>query len=64
MNTLVVNLYNNIWNCSERIKKDIPTQQGYQEEIYLKKCFILSQINKSTMQEMTVLEKLAKYVTS
>lgn len=57
-NTLASNLYNNVWNYSERLKKNIPASQGYQVEAYLKKCITLCQICKNTKRESTIIEKL------
>ncbi|MDE6219140.1 MAG: helix-turn-helix domain-containing protein [Lachnospiraceae bacterium] len=52
MNLLDLNLYINVWNYSERKKKNIPVVKGYQEEMYLKKCITLCQINKNNAREI------------
>ena len=60
MNTLIANLYNNCWNNShgQYIKNDIPAKQRYHAEVYLKRCMILSQINKSSEWEMLIKERI------
>lgn len=60
MRLLDMNLYINAWNYSERKKKNTPLQQGYQEEMYLKKCIALCQINKNDARELMVKEQLIK----
>lgn len=60
MNLLDMLLYINAWNYRERRKKNIPLQQGYQEEMYLKKCIALCQINKDNARETMVKERLTK----
>lgn len=63
MSTLELNLYFNVWNYRERKKKNIPVRQGYQEDMYLKKCITLCQINKNVAREMRMKERLAKLKT-
>ncbi len=60
MSTLELNLYYNVWNYEERKKRNIPVQQGYQEDMYLKKCITLCQINKNIAREIRMKERLAK----
>lgn len=63
MSTLELNLYFNVWNYRERKKKNIPVRQGYQEDMYLKKCITLCQINKNVAREMRMKKRLAKLKT-
>ncbi len=58
MNTIVQNLYSITWNNSEREKKNIPTDEGYNKKDYLLKCMTLCQINKNVYKELTVKNKL------
>lgn len=62
-NTLASNLYNNVWNYGERVKKNIPILRGYQEEAYLKKCITLCQLCKNTKRESKIIEKLTQLLT-
>lgn len=62
MNTLVSNLYNNTWNYSQLIKKDIPINQGYHEDEYLKRCMALCQINKNTEREIMIKKRLDNFI--
>lgn len=57
MNLLAANLYNNVWNCEQRIKNNIPVGQGYQGEKFLKRCITLCQISKNTVREMIISKK-------
>lgn len=59
INSLDLNLYISAWNCSQHQKKDIPVAQGYQEDVYLKRCMSLCQINKSTEREARIKKRLA-----
>lgn len=58
MNLFDMQLYINIWNCRERKKKNIPLQKGYQEDVYLKRCLALCQINRDNARETMVKEQL------
>lgn len=60
MSMLELNLYIITWNCSERKKNNIPIKQGYQEELYLKRCITLCQINKNIARELRIKERLKK----
>lgn len=60
MRLLDMHLYISAWNYSERKKKNIPLKQGYQEDMYLKKCIVLCQINKNIARETMVKEQLIK----
>lgn len=55
-----MHLYINVWNYRERKKKNIPILKGYQEDVYLKKCISLCQINKNDIRETMVKEQLEK----
>ncbi len=57
MNLIAEKLYNNIWNYTERIKKNIPMVQGYKEDRYLKICIIFCQINKNYAKEKLLQER-------
>lgn len=63
MRLLDMNLYINAWNYRERIKKNIPLPQGYQIDVYLKKCVALCQINRNNAREILVNEQLAKLIS-
>lgn len=63
MNSLDLNLYINAWNCRERQKKNIPIIQGYQEEMYLRRCIVFCQLNKSTEREMRIRKRLIKLIS-
>ena len=54
MRLLDMHLYINIWNYDERRKKNIPTIEGYQVDVYLKKCITLCQINKNGVREKVI----------
>ncbi|MDE5697867.1 MAG: helix-turn-helix domain-containing protein [Lachnospiraceae bacterium] len=60
MSILELNLYFSAWNYGQRKKKNIPVQQGYREDEYLKKCIALCQINKNTAREMRMKERFEK----
>lgn len=60
MRLLDMHLYINVWNYRERKKKNIPVLKGYQEDMYLKKCIALCQINKNDTRETMVKEQLEK----
>ena len=60
MNLLDMHLYIHIWNDAERQKKNIPVKQGYQVDVYLKKCITLCQINKDNARETIVKEQFMK----
>lgn len=64
MNLFDMQLYINIWNCREKGKKNIPLKQGYQEDLYLKKCITLCQINKDHTREKIVKEQLRKLLSN
>lgn len=64
MNTLAANLYNNAWNYGEKEKKNIPQEQGYCEDEYLKKSISLCQINKNTTRETIIRERIKRYNSS
>ncbi|MDE7030849.1 MAG: helix-turn-helix domain-containing protein [Lachnospiraceae bacterium] len=63
MRLLDLNLYINVWNYGERKKKNIPVVQGYKEEMYLKKCIVLCQINKNSLREKLIKEQLKKLLS-
>lgn len=52
------NLYNIAWNKGECRKKNIPTEKGYLEKYYLKRCIVLCQLNKNTFSEIIVQKRL------
>ncbi len=60
MNTLAADLYNIAWNCGQQIKKNIPTMQGYKEDMYLKNCLLFCQINNNTKRENKVKKRLTE----
>lgn len=62
MRLLDMHLYISVWNYRERQKKNIPLAQGYQLDVYLKKCIALCQINKNKEREIVVNRQLAKLV--
>jgi len=64
MNSLDLNLYIDAWNCGERQKKDIPVIQGYQEDVYLKRCMSFCQLNKSTEREIRIKERIDKLLSN
>lgn len=64
MRLLNMLLYINLWNYAERKKKDIPVKQGYQEEVYLKRCITLCQMNKSIGREVKLKNRLSKLLSS
>lgn len=53
-------LYINLWNYAERKKKDIPVKQGYQEDVYLKRCITLCYINKNIERAVKLKKRLLK----
>lgn len=57
-------LYINLWNYAERKKNDIPVKQGYQEEVYIKRCITLCQINKSNEREEKLKKRLSMLLES
>lgn len=61
MNLLDLNLYINLWNYNEKRKKNIPLQQGYQEDVYLKRCIALCQINKNVRRATKLKDRLRCY---
>lgn len=63
MNSLDLNLYIHTWNCGQRQKNNIPVLQGYQEEVYLKRCMSLCQINKSTKRETRIKNRLIRLLS-
>lgn len=64
MNFLDLNLYINLWNYAERRKKNIPLKQGYQEEVYLKRCIALCQINKNIKRATKLKERLSMLLSN
>lgn len=58
-NTFASNLYNIAWNYSQSTKKNILAKQGYQEDMYLKKCIAFCQINKNNKREIKAKERLS-----
>ena len=60
MRLLDMHLYISAWNYNERKKKNIPLQQGYKVDVYLKKCIALCQINKNNAREIMVKEQFMK----
>lgn len=60
MRLLNMLLYINLWNYDERKKKNIPVKQGYQEDMYLKKCITLCQINKNLERAAKLKKRLLK----
>lgn len=60
MRLLNMLLYINLWNYGERKKKNIPVKQGYQEDMYLKKCITLCQINKNLERAAKLKKRLLK----
>lgn len=62
MNTLAANLYNIAWNSGQCAKKNILAKQGYQEDMYLKSCMRLCQINKNTERESRVKKRLSEFM--
>ena len=63
MNLLDIHLYIHAWNDAERQKKNIPIKQGYQGDVYLKKCITICQINKDNAREIMVKEQLIKLLS-
>ncbi|MDE6054914.1 MAG: helix-turn-helix domain-containing protein [Lachnospiraceae bacterium] len=63
MRLLDMHLYINAWNNNERKKKNIPIKQGYQVDMYLKKCISLCQINKNDAREIVMKDQLAKLLS-
>lgn len=57
-----MHLYINLWNYAERKKKNIPAKQGYQEELYLKRCITLCQINKNNERATKLKVRLSKLI--
>lgn len=57
MNLLDMHLYIHMWNCDEQQKKNIPLQKGYYEDVYLKRCIALCQINRNNAREIMVKEQ-------
>lgn len=64
MRLLNMLLYIILWNYAERKKNDIPVKQGYQEEMYLKRCIALCQINKSDERAAKLKKRLSKLLES
>lgn len=60
MRLLNMLLYIILWNYAERKKNDIPVKQGYQEEMYIKRCIALCQINKSDERAAKLKKRLSK----
>ncbi len=60
LNILASNVYNNIWNYSERIRKNIPIKQGYNEKDVLNNCIVLCQISRNTARETIIRKRLEK----
>lgn len=57
MNFLDLNLYIYLWNYAERKKKNIPLKKGYQEDLYIKRCIALCQINKNIKRAAKLKER-------
>lgn len=62
MRLLDMHLYISVWNYRERKKKNIPLPQGYQVDVYLKKCITLCQINKNNAREIVVSKQFGNLV--
>lgn len=60
LNILAANVYNNIWNYTERIRKSMPIKQEFNEKNVLKKCIVLCQISRNTTRESIVRKRLEK----
>lgn len=60
LNILAANVYNNIWNYTERIRKSMPIKQEFNEKNVLKKCIVLCQISRNTARESIVRKRLEK----
>ncbi|MDE6620094.1 MAG: helix-turn-helix domain-containing protein [Lachnospiraceae bacterium] len=58
MHIIDLNLYINLWNYSERRKRNILAKQGYQEDMYLKRCISLCQINRNTKRTTRLKKRL------
>ncbi len=63
MRLLHMLLYIILWNSDERKKKNIPVKQGYQEDMYLKKCIALCQINSNFEWATKLKNRLSKLLT-
>lgn len=59
MNLLDMNLYINLWNNDERKKKNIPRKQGYHEDVYIKRCISMCQINRNIKRATKLKRRLA-----
>lgn len=60
LNILAANVYNNIWNYTERLRKSMPIKKELNEKNVLKKCIVLCQISRNTVRESIVRKRLEK----
>ena len=60
MNLLDMNLYIILWNNDERKKKNIPVKQGYKEDVHIKRCISLCQINRNTKRAIKLKKRQTK----
>lgn len=63
-NMLELNIYSMIWNNSRLIKENIPKNQGYKQNLYLKRCIALCQLSKNVAREKMIKGKMLEFTDS